>query len=154
MGLLAKSSCYCLNEAPTKPWTHLLVDAPLSAVCSSDADEQLLLHLSLNQTVKLTALSFGLPGSDSCPRTVRLFANCESLGFADAMERAPTQSFTISDPSQEEFVFVLAAVKWQRTDSVSVFIVDNHGDDVTSLTSIGVYGTTVTGTDVSKIKKG
>lgn len=154
--LLAKSSCYCLNELPSKPWTNLITGDRSTPGCTSDADEQLLLHLALNQTVKLTALTIGLPkdSPDSCPRTVRLFANCESLGFTDAAERPATQEFTITDPSQEEFVFVLAAVKWQRCDSISIFVVDNHGDDATALQTISVYGTTISGTNVAAIKKG
>lgn len=152
--LLSKDKSYCLNESPAHPWRNLLAGGGAALSLRSDADEQLLLSLALNQTVKLTAITFGLPTNDSCPRTVRLFCNVESIGFDEASARPATQEFTIPDSSSDNFVFTLAAVKWQRTDSISIFVVDNHGSDVSSLTSVNLYGTTTAGTDVSQIKKG
>ncbi len=80
---IAKSTCYCLNEASAGSYSHLFVgDHTLSL--RSDADEQLLLHIGFNQTVNLQTVVFGVPADDSCPRTIKLFANANELGFSDA----------------------------------------------------------------------
>ncbi len=80
---IAKKGCYCLNEAPSGPYSHLFVGDHTLAL-KSDADEQLLLHIEFNQTYNLTQLVFGLPGDSSCPHTIKMFANKKELGFSDA----------------------------------------------------------------------
>ncbi len=82
-GLLARNLCYCLNEDPRNDHSHLFA-GDHTLFLRSDADEQLLLHFTFNQTVKLTSISLGLPIDGSCPRTVKLFANKINLGFAEA----------------------------------------------------------------------
>ena len=148
MGLVSKEKSHCLNESAAHPWKHLLGGGGLV----SDADEQLLLTLALNQTVRLTGLSIGLPLNETCPHKIKLFINNENLGFDEAGERPPTQELVIADPGQSTFDFNLQAVKWQRTDSISLFVESNHGAGVSSITSVAIYGSTINGTDVSKIK--
>lgn len=150
--LLNRSKSHCLNENQSHPWTNLVAGGGSALSLKSDADEQLLLTLSLNTTVKLTALVLGLPGNSSCPRTLKLFMNSESLGFDAASDQKPLQEIVISNSSITEFVVNLQAVKWQRTDSITIFVVDNHGADFSSLTSISIHGSSINGTDVSKIK--
>ena len=148
MGLMVKEKSSCLNESSAHRWINLLGGGCLT----SDCDEQLLLTLSLNQTCKLQGLVIGLSRGAACPRTVKLFINQTEMGFDEAMERAPTQEFVITDSDKDRHEVQLAVVKWNRTDSITIFVQDNHGADVTTLTSVNLYGTTLMGTDVSKIK--
>jgi hypothetical protein len=80
---ITKSSCYCLNEASNGSYSHLFA-GDHTLFLKSDADEQLLLHIEFNQTVNLQQLIIGIPADDSCPHTVKLFANKRELGFSDA----------------------------------------------------------------------
>lgn len=78
-----KAGSFCLNEqSATHPFPNLFV-GDHSLYLESDADEQLLLTLTFNQTVSLKHLVFELPDNESCPQTVKLFINQPSLGFSD-----------------------------------------------------------------------
>jgi hypothetical protein len=80
---LTKSACYCLNEDSRHPHSNLFV-GDHTLPLKSDADEQLLLQLSFQQTVIVRKLQIGIPNDDSCPHHVKLFANKLNLGFSDA----------------------------------------------------------------------
>eukprot|EP01031_Cornospumella_fuschlensis_P046352 gene46352-56758_t len=151
--LLSKTGCYCLNESAPQEYTHLFAGDHTLAL-KSDADEQLLLHLAFNQTVALKQIVFGVPSDGTCPNNVKLFINKNSLGFSDASDTPPTQTITLSpsaEPNGSRVTINLNAAKWQRTDSITIFVEDNHGADISSLFSIKVYGSTVHNFDVSKI---
>ena len=81
--LLQKNQCCCLNEDLKAPHTNLFV-GDHTLPLRSDADEQLLLHLGFNQTMKLSSIILGIPDSSSCPKTLKLFCNQNNLGFEDA----------------------------------------------------------------------
>lgn len=50
--VLEKKDCYARNESSAYPMTNLFIgDTRLG--CKSDADEQLILHIAFNQTVKV-----------------------------------------------------------------------------------------------------
>ena len=48
----------------------------------------------------------------------------------------------------------LAPVKWNRCDSITIFIEDNHGAAQSNLFSLKMFGTPVHGTNVADIGKG
>lgn len=82
-GSLQKTLCYCLNEDPKAPHSNLFV-GDHTLPLRSDTDEQLLLQLGFLQTMKLSSIVIGVPDSESCPKTVKLFCNKNNLGFSDA----------------------------------------------------------------------
>lgn len=83
-GLINKAGCFCLNEkAAGHPFSNLFAPDH-SAYLESDADEQLLITISFNQTVSLKNLVFHLPTDETCPQSVKLYLNQPSLGFSDA----------------------------------------------------------------------
>ena len=84
--LLHKSLCCCLNEDLRAPHTNLFV-GDHTLPLRSDADEQLLLQLGFNQTMKLSSIVLGVPDNSSCPKTIKLFCNQGNLGFDDAAGR-------------------------------------------------------------------
>jgi len=53
--IIDKSSCYARNESSRFPMTNLFIgDTRLG--CKSDADEQLILHVSFNEAVKVSSV--------------------------------------------------------------------------------------------------
>ncbi len=82
---LSKASCFCLNEDTQNTHKNLFNGSGLPL--TSNADEQLLLHLSMNQTVKLNQIRFNLPQTAEAPHTVKLFSNKVNIGFEEANGR-------------------------------------------------------------------
>jgi hypothetical protein len=103
--LLSKSECYCLNEDVRAPHTNLFV-GDHTLPLRSDADEQLLLHLALNQTVKLSSIEIGIPNDDSCPQHIKLFSNLNNLGFDDASGTAVAPKPQLYQPFTERYTCV------------------------------------------------
>jgi hypothetical protein len=79
---LNKSLSYCLNEDAL--YSHGNLFDGSNEPLKSNADEQLLLHLSLIQTVKLTSIILSFAEDSSCPGTISLFANKTNMGFNEA----------------------------------------------------------------------
>ena len=80
---LVKSQCFCLNEENI-PHSHTSLFDGIGNALRSNADEQLLLHLSLNQTVKLMSIKLIVPEDETCPFNIKIFVNKTSIGFSDA----------------------------------------------------------------------
>eukprot|EP00428_Durinskia_dybowskii_P075234 CAMPEP_0170392716 /NCGR_PEP_ID=MMETSP0117_2-20130122/20340_1 /TAXON_ID=400756 /ORGANISM="Durinskia baltica, Strain CSIRO CS-38" /LENGTH=163 /DNA_ID=CAMNT_0010648871 /DNA_START=36 /DNA_END=527 /DNA_ORIENTATION=+ len=152
---LVKTGCYCLNESAVNQFTNLFVGDHTLGV-RSDSDEQLIIHLAFLQTFKLSSIAFGVPGDSSCPATVKLFANINNLGFSEASEQPPTQQILLnpSDGPSGMVTVNLQAAKWQRVESLTIFIEDNHGNDTTYLHALRVFGTPIHGTNVANISSG
>ena len=64
-----KSRSECLNEDDDHPYAHCLTSA--GGFLQSDCDEQIILSLSFNQSVKIHSLKIKAP-TDKGPKTVRL----------------------------------------------------------------------------------
>ena len=148
--LLAKSSCYCLNEDPHAPHSNLFIGDSTLAL-KSDVDEQLIIHLAFTQTCALKSVVFGVPNDDSAPATVKFFLNQTNIGFGDANDMKPIQTVQLSPGSSDKTVDLLPA-KWNRTESITIFIQDNHGSPVSSLHSIRIYGTAIMNTSNAEVK--
>ncbi len=105
--LFNKSACYCLNEDSVCSHVNLF-DGEGANPLRSNADEQLLLHLAFNQTVKLVSVTFGVPRSEECPHTVKMFLNKNNLGFDEATGVIFGLSFVPVDSAyQYSFVVLL-----------------------------------------------
>ena len=63
-----KSRSECLNEDDDHPYAHCLTSA--GGFLQSDCDEQIILSLSFNQSVKIHSLKIKAP-TDKGPKTVR-----------------------------------------------------------------------------------
>jgi hypothetical protein len=151
--MLTKSGCACLNEDARYPHTNLFAGGGAALPLKSDVDPELLLQLQFMQTISLTTVILGLPeGSDTCPRTIKLFVNKANMGFDEAKEIKPVQQVEIGQ-GEKMVTINLLATKWTRTDTITFFVEDNHGADVTELHSLRMFGKPLMGTDVSQIKK-
>jgi len=134
------SECYARNEAAGYPMTNLFIgDTRLG--CKSDADEQLILHISFQEFVKVHSIKFtefnnGINPEEN-PSKIHLYVNRENLGFEDCGDVDPTQTLelTASELRESADAVVLKFVKFQRVKSLTFFIEDNAGGDVTALGS-------------------
>jgi len=153
--LLNKAGCYCLNEDPGYKMQNLFMGDDRLQL-RSEADEQLLLHLDFNETVKIHSINFQSPADDpeAHPVTVKLFVNRDSMGFSDANDITPVQELELGpEDLGPDAACLLKFVKFQRVNSLIIFIEDNNGADYTSLSSIKIFGVPVAGTNMSELKK-
>ena len=146
------NSCYFINIDPNFDQSHLFC-GDHTLYTKSDADEQMIICLAYRQTHKLTGFSLGLPADDSCPQTVKVFINKTSLGFSEASDETPVMVINIEKPKGPTTLKIaLPPTKFQRVDSIALFIEDNYGEECSVLHSLHVFGTPVMGTNVAEIK--
>ena len=157
-GKIDKSECFARNEAAGFPMTNLFIgDSRLG--CKSDADEQLILHVAFQEFVKVKTIKFTAfnDGSDpeSNPTTIKVFVNRNNLGFEDVDDVDPTQTFTLTDKdlSEESGPLPTKFVKFQRVKSLTFFIEDNNGAEITSLGALKLMGRPVASTNMAEFKK-
>mmetsp|Transcript_10261 Transcript_10261/g.13764 ORF Transcript_10261/g.13764 Transcript_10261/m.13764 type:complete len:195 (+) Transcript_10261:104-688(+) len=155
---ISKSETYARNEASNFPHTNLFIgDSRLG--CKSDADEQLIVHIAFNEPVKLH--SFKLTefntGADPelNPTKILVFVNKVNIGFEDVEDIDPTQTFHLteadlkegSDPIRTQYV------KFQRVRSITLFVEDNAGGDISAIGGLKLYGRTVATMNMNDFKK-
>nr|GLL25675.1 PITH domain-containing protein At3g04780 [Ipomoea trifida] len=108
----------------------------------SDADEQLLIYIPFNQVVKLHSIAVKGPEEEG-PKTVKLFANREHMGFSNVNDFPPSDMAELSVDNLKGKPVTLKYVKFQNVRSVTIFIEDNQsGTDSTKVQKILLYGTT------------
>ena len=125
-------------------------------VLASDADEQLILHIEFKQKVTLTGFNvYCVDGDDEkAPREVALFSNCVNPGFDSLEDAKPTEEFDLRAPDlAKDTTSNLRMVKFQKLDSVTIFVKDNNGGETTSINNFSVYGFPVTDTAGKELKK-
>ncbi len=155
---LDKAGCYAKNESSAYPMHNLFIgDSRLG--CKSDADEQLLLHVAFNEVVKvrsikLTAFNQGLD-EEANPTVIKLFVNRENIGFEDCDDIDPTQTLELSaeDLKEDGKPILLKFVKFQRVNSITLFIEENAGAEQTSLGGLKFFGRSIGTTNMKDFKK-
>jgi hypothetical protein len=155
---LDKAGCYARNESSAYPMPNLFIgDSRLG--CKSDADEQLLLHVAFNEVVKvhsikLTAFNLGLD-EEANPTIIKLFVNRENIGFEDCDDIDPTQTLEIlaEDLKEDAKPILLKFVKFQRVNSITVYIEENAGAEQTALGGLKFFGRTVGTTNMADLQK-
>lgn len=123
-------------------------------ILDSDTDEQLIIHIPFQNSVKLHSISIASDAGDSAPRRVKLFINRASLGFSEASSEAAVQEFELTPDNLEGQPVVLKYVKFQRVTHLTIFIEDNQGeDDMTRIQCIRLFGSAGQTMDVAAINK-
>lgn len=155
---LDKTACYARNENKSYPWTNLFIgDSRLGM--QSDADEQLIIHLSFQEFMKVKSIKFTEwnrgADPDMNPVTVHIHVNRNNLGFEDVEDVDPTQSITLTsdDLSELSDAIDLQFVKFQRVKSLTFFVEDNAGGDVSAIGGLKIMGRTVATTNMNDFKK-
>mmetsp|Transcript_9312 Transcript_9312/g.13592 ORF Transcript_9312/g.13592 Transcript_9312/m.13592 type:complete len:191 (-) Transcript_9312:299-871(-) len=155
---IEKNECYARNESSRYPMTNLFIgDSRLG--CQSDADEELILHIVFQEFVKLKFLKFTEfnqgAESDLRPTRIHIFVNRNNLGFEDIQDVEPTQTLelTAADLSENADPIELKYVLFQRVKSITLFVEENAGGEVSALGGLKILGRTTATTNMNDFKK-
>jgi thioredoxin len=104
---------------------------------ASDTDEQLMLYIPFQSTLKLHSIHItSIPRDDETmrPRTVQLYTNrSHVLGFDEADDTPETQTVEIKetdwDATTHTAKIELRFVKFQNISSLTIFVTDGEGDE-------------------------
>ncbi|KAK5741295.1 hypothetical protein LTR17_004001 [Elasticomyces elasticus] len=122
-----------------KTWTNRLDNEP---ELSSDADEQLLVHIPFTAQIRLHSILIRTSTSDSAPQTLKLFINRDDLDFSAASSLQPTQTLELAQSNDVQEVPVKRAL-FNTVRSLDLFFEDNWGqgeEDVTRVSYLGFKG--------------
>ena len=149
---LNKAQCECLNQDDDHPLEHCLT--PEGGYLASDCDEQLILALTFNQSVKLHSFKLKAP-ADSGPKKIRLFINQpQTLDFDGALSLKAHQEFELAPSDLDGNPIPLFYVKFQNVMNIMVFIQDNQeGGDVTQVDYLSFLGSPITTTNMQDFKR-
>ncbi|KAI0316801.1 PITH domain-containing protein [Amylostereum chailletii] len=160
--LLDLSQLNCLNEDSARTLRSICSSKSLNTSDSfllSDADEQLLLSIPFNQTVRVRSIAIRSTSPEQAPKTIKLLVNRQSIGFEDvqdAEEPDVAQKLELTaDQTREGRRIGLRFVRFQSVNSLHIFVESNQGgSDITRIDSIDVVGQPVESTkDLSGLKK-
>ncbi|KAI8987441.1 PITH domain-containing protein [Mycotypha africana] len=99
----------------------------------SDVDEQLIISVPFNQSVKLHSIKFKAPNKTNAPKTIKIYANRTNIGFDDADSIKETQILELTpEDFDDDNVVNLKFVRYQNITSITLFIVDNQEDEETT----------------------
>ena len=86
---------------------------------------------------------------------VLLFVNRVNLGFEDVDDVDPTTviELTAEDLKEDADSILLKFVNYQRVKSITLFIEDNNGGDVSALGGLKFFGKNVATTNMADFKK-
>lgn len=157
-GMLDKPLCYARNENSSYPWANLFIgDSRLGM--QSDADEQLIIHLAFQEFVRVKSIKFtewnNGANPDTNPVTMHIHVNRNNLGFEDVEDVDPAQTITLTASNLSDIAeaIELYYVKFQRVKSLTFFIEDNAGGDITAIGGLKILGKTVATTNMNDFKK-
>ncbi|KAL0082344.1 PITH domain-containing protein [Phycomyces blakesleeanus] len=125
------------------------------AYLESDVDEQLIISVPFNQPVKLHSLKIKVPSISHAPKTIKLFANRQNLGFDDIDSIQETQTIELSPKDFEENAIInLRFVKFQNLVNLVIFIEDNQEDEeTTKIQQLIFIGSSTESTNMGDLKK-
>jgi hypothetical protein len=85
---------------------------------------------------------------------VLLFVNRVNLGFEDIEDVDPTTTFELTNEDLKENAdkLLLQFVKYQRVNSITLFIEDNNGGEVSALGGLKFFGKPVAGLNMTAFK--
>jgi len=157
------SQVNCLNESAEHLFSSIVSAKALNTTPTyllSDADQQLLLNIHFNQSVRVRAIVIKSSGGDSAPKRVKLLVNRPSIGFEDVEDAEEPGVAQILDLSQDDVQqgrpVSLRFVRFQTVNSLHIFVVSNRGDtqDETRIDAVDVLGVAVETTkDLSGLRK-
>ncbi|KAF5372730.1 hypothetical protein D9757_011645 [Collybiopsis confluens] len=141
----------CLNEEDEHNFKSIIGTKQLNSSNSyleSDADEQLLLNIAFNQTVRVKSIVIKSTEIAYAPKKIKLSVNKPNLGFedvADADEPAVAQILVLDEEAVKEGKPIqLRFVRFQKLNSLHIFVESNHGnEDFTRINAIDIIGVPV-----------
>ena len=91
--------------------------------------------------MKLTEFNRGVD-PELNPTVIKIYVNRENMGFEDCDDIDPTQTFELTNDDLKEGAkpLLLKFVKFQRVRSITIFVEDNAGGDITALGMLSLFG--------------
>lgn len=122
-------------------------------VCRSDADNQLIVYVPFNSTLRLSAVIIDGPSSEA-PVVVKLYPNRSTLGFDDVADMEPAQTLNLKDSDLGKDVQTkLKVVKFTAVNELCLFFEGAADCDTVAVSRLRFIGTPVQGTDMAALKK-
>jgi len=156
------SQLNCLNEAENHTFKSIVSSKSRNTSGSyllSDADEQLLLNIPFNQTVRVRSIVLQSSSEMQSPKNIKLLVNRPSLGFEDVEDVSEPGAAQVLELAKEDVKegnrIVLRFVRFQAVNSLHIFVQNNHGgEDESRIDALDVFGIPVETTkDLSGLKK-
>ena len=139
-------------QSSKNPLANIFLES--DAYLESDCDEQLLITVGFNQSVKLSALSIVAKIAANAPKTVKIFVNSTALDFDRADSSIDTQTITLTPADLTGNLVPLRFVKFQDVSSICLFVKNNQGgEDSTIINSLRFIGQLKGGTNMSDFKR-
>lgn len=106
------------------------------------------------RSIKFTEFNQGINPEEN-PSRIHLFVNRENLGFEDCEDVEPTQTLELTAAELKESAdpIQLKFVRFQRVTSLTIFVEDNAGGDISALGGLKIFGRPVATTNMSEFKK-
>ena len=134
----------CLNESETDSGRKVFRewDDRLKRDCfvESDVDEELLFNIPFTGIVKLKKICVIGPSDSSHPKVLKLFNVNSPLQFEDCAKLEPSQILSLAIDTDGSFHYPVKQTKFQNLSNLSLYFVENYGDDITRIDYIGLQG--------------
>lgn len=133
----------CLNESV--PGSGKLVFKPYESrnestvYVESDLDQELLFNVPFTGNVKLKGIIIAGENGGCHPNRVTLYKNRPFMTFTDVDVEFDQQLDLAIDPNGD-VVYPLKPARFNSVHSLSIFVHNNHGGDVTRIHYIGLRG--------------
>jgi len=157
---LESNQINCLNEAPDHGIKTILSGKGKTiseSFLQSDVDEQLLLNIYFNQTVRVRSISIQSSTAASAPKDIKLFINKPSIGFEDVeSDEDASQILSLTEGDVKDGKRIpLKFVRFQSVNSLHIFVASNQDDEEeTRIDSLDIFGIPVQVTkDLSELRK-
>jgi len=145
---LDRSQVNCLNESNEHTIKSILSGITANtteAFVESDADEQLLMNIPFNQTVRVQAISIKATELAHAPKEIKIAVNNPHIGFDDIENAGEPQVAQVLELTEEQVTngtpIPLRFVRFQAVSSLHIFVASNHGgEDETRINAIDIFG--------------
>ncbi|KAI0928142.1 hypothetical protein AcW1_005484 [Taiwanofungus camphoratus] len=155
------SQLTCLNEEGEYTLKSIVSSKTKNTATSSyvlsDVDEQLLLNIIFNQTVRVRSMVIQTSNVAQAPRKIKILINRPSISFDDIEDgQEVAQEFELTEDQVKEGKRIpLRYVRFQAVNSLHIFVEANQGgEDRTRIDAVDFFGFPVVGTrDLSGLRK-
>ncbi|CAB54816.1 Thioredoxin-like I protein Txl1 [Schizosaccharomyces pombe] len=157
-GCIENPQLECLNQQDDHDLKSAFNSNP-SSFLESDVDEQLMIYIPFLEVVKVHSIAITpVKGeTSSAPKTIKLYINQpNNLSFEDAESFTPTQVIEdiVYEQDDQPTIIPLRFVKFQRVNSLVIFIYSNVGEEeTTKISRLELFGEPVGDSSKGKLQK-
>jgi thioredoxin len=152
--LINKAQSECLNQSDDHTWEHAL-SSDQKTYLESDVDEQIILNVTFQQSVKINSLIITGPEING-PKDVKIFINqTRTIDFDTAESSMSVQTLELKqDDIKPNTVTKLRFVKFQNVQSITLFFVNNQSSSETTVVNyIKFIGAPLATTNMQDFKR-